>query len=84
VKNNASDQDMLLAAIAAVDEKVDKLADSVRGVVTAFEAVSGAVKTIEMAGKIAKPLLWLAGIAAAIGTAWAHLHEWITAHIFHR
>lgn len=75
--------DMLLDAIGAVDAKVDALAASVQGVVKAFEAFSGAMQTVETAGKIAKPLLWLISIAALCLSGWQHVSSWFSMH-FHK
>jgi hypothetical protein len=78
-----SHHDMLLDAIGAVDAKVDALASSVQGVVKAFEAFSGAMKTVETAGKIAKPLLWIISLTAFFLSSWHYVTDWFTAH-FHR
>ena len=78
-----SPHEMLLDAIGAVDAKVDALATSVQGVVAAFEAFSGAMKTVETAGKIAKPLLWIMSVSALFLSAWHYLSDWLGTH-FHR
>jgi hypothetical protein len=80
---DGSQHDMLLDAIGAVDAKVDALATSVQGVVAAFEAFSGAMKTVETAGKIAKPLLWIMSFSALLLSGWHYISDWFSVH-FHR
>jgi hypothetical protein len=67
----------LFHAISAVDAKVDKVADSVKGVVDAFEALSGAFRVLEAIGKIAKPVIWIAGVFSGIALA----YHWFLDHV---
>jgi hypothetical protein len=71
------DHIQLLNAVSALDIKVDKLAESVKGVVSAFDTVSDAFKVLEAIGKIAKPLLWI--VSACTGLVVAY--HWLIDHI---
>jgi len=53
--------------LIAVESKVDCLTTSTDGVVKAFDAAQGAFTVLETISKLVKPLLWIAGLAAAIG-----------------
>jgi hypothetical protein len=53
--------------LIAVENKVDCLTNSTDGVVKAFDAAQGAFTVLETISKLVKPLLWIAGLAAAIG-----------------
>ena len=59
--------------LIAVESKVDVLNHSTNGVVKAFEAAQGAFTVLETLSRLAKPLLWLGGLAAAFVTFWDHL-----------
>ena len=59
--------------LVAVERKVDGIADSTKDVVKAFEAAQGAFTVLEWLAKAAKPILWLAGVVAALVTFWDHL-----------
>lgn len=52
--------------LVAVEAKVDALSDSTRDVTTAFMAAQGAFKVLETLSKLAKPLLWIGGLVAAV------------------
>lgn len=54
--------------LCKVESKVDKLQKDTEDVVEAFHAAQGAFKVLEFIAKIAKPLLWIAGLSAAIAT----------------
>jgi len=53
--------------LIAVETKVDALNESTKDVVIAFNAAQGAFTVLETISKLAKPILWIAGIVAAIG-----------------
>lgn len=55
-----------------VESKVDKLDQKTDAVVNAFEAATGAFAVLEFLGKLAKPLLWIAGVATAAVAAFEH------------
>ena len=52
--------------LVAVEAKVDNLTTSTKDVTEAFAAAQGAFKVLETLSKLAKPLLWIAGLVAAI------------------
>lgn len=51
--------------LCKVEDKVDKLTKDTEDVVSAFRAASGAFMVLEWLAKLAKPLLWIGGCAAA-------------------
>ena len=56
--------------LVAVEGKVDALTENTKDVTAAFAAAQGAFKVLETLGKLAKPLLWLGGLLAAVVTFW--------------
>jgi hypothetical protein len=54
--------------LCKVEAKVDKVAKDTEGMVSAFNAASGAFTVLEWLAKVAKPLLWIGGCAAALIT----------------
>lgn len=54
--------------LCKVEAKVDKVAQDTEGMVAAFNAASGAFTVLEWLAKVAKPLLWIGGCAAALIT----------------
>lgn len=56
--------------LLAVEAKVDSIDQNTKDVVVAFTAAAGAFKVLELLGKLAKPILWLAGLFVAAGTLW--------------
>ena len=54
--------------LIAVESKVDKVAADTEGMVSAFNAASGAFTVLEWIAKIAKPLLWIVATVAAFVT----------------
>lgn len=52
--------------LCQVEQKVDKLQKDTEDVVEAFHAAQGAFKVLEFLAKVAKPILWLIGISAAL------------------
>ncbi len=51
------------------------------GVVAAFKAAEGAFKVLEIIGKLAKPLLWIGGVATVI-LNWGHsMKNWISSFL---
>ena len=61
--------------LIAVEQKVDDIDNNTKGLVAAFNAAQGAFTVLEFLGKLAKPLLWLAGAIALIGTVWQGLFK---------
>ena len=56
--------------LVAVEGKVDLLTENTKDVTAAFAAARGAFVVLETLGKLAKPLLWLGGLLAAVVTFW--------------
>lgn len=56
--------------LVQVEQKVDHLDQKTGQVVTAFAAAQGAFLVLDFIGKLAKPLLWLMGVGAAIVVLW--------------
>jgi hypothetical protein len=54
--------------LCKVEAKVDKVSKDTEGMVSAFNAASGAFTVLEWIAKIAKPVLWIAGVVAATVT----------------
>jgi len=52
--------------LCKVEDKVDKVAKDTEGMVAAFNAASGAFIVLEWIAKIAKPVLWIIGVSAAL------------------
>lgn len=52
--------------LVAVETKVDTINNNTNGVVAAFAAAQGAFTVLETISKLVKPLLWIAGVVAAI------------------
>lgn len=59
--------------LIAVESKVDALTESTKDVTAAFNAAQGAFKVLETLSRLAKPLLWLLGLAAAATAFWSSL-----------
>jgi hypothetical protein len=58
--------------LVAVEGKVDVIATDTAAVVKAFDAAQGAFAALETLGKLAKPLLFIGGLVAAVATFWDH------------
>jgi hypothetical protein len=56
--------------LVAVEAKVDSLDKNTQTVVAAFDAARGAFVALEFLAKVAKPLLWILGLGAALVTVW--------------
>lgn len=56
--------------LIAVEAKVDSIEKNTKDVVDAFEAAKGAFAVLELLGKLAKPMLWIAGLITAVGVFW--------------
>ena len=53
-----------------VERKVDKVEKNTEDVVRAFNAAAGAFTVLEWLGKLAKPLLMVGAVIAAVGVAY--------------
>lgn len=63
----------ILDRLVAVERKVDDVHTETRTMVAAFHAVDGAFTVLGWIAKVAKPLLWVAGLITAIGVLYAQL-----------
>ena len=54
--------------LCKVEAKVDKVAEDTQGMVSAFNAASGAFTVLEWIAKVAKPVLWVVATVAAFVT----------------
>lgn len=55
-----------------VEAKVDRVEQNTAGIVKAFDAASGAFTVLEWLSKLAKPILWIAALGAAIVASIEH------------
>ena len=56
----------LFERLVEVEAKVDKLSTDTGGIIQAFQDAQGAFHVLELLAKIAKPILFIAGVATAI------------------
>lgn len=56
--------------LVQVEQKVDHLDEKTGQVVKAFAAAQGAFLVLDFIGKLARPLLWLIAVGAAIAVLW--------------
>lgn len=60
----------IYARLMLVEEKVDRIDQNTQGVVTAFQAASGAFLVLETLGKLAKPIIYVGAVCAASAIYW--------------
>ncbi len=56
--------------LVSVEDKVDRIDENTKEVTAAFTAAKGAFMVLELIGKIAKPILWIAGVCSTIALLW--------------
>lgn len=61
--------------LVAVEKKVDDLDGKTDAVVKAFDAAASAFLVLEWIGKLAKPILWVIGLGAALVTIVEKWHK---------
>ena len=59
--------------LVAVEQKVDTISSDTKDVVTAFNSAKGAFLVFEWIGKLAKPILWIIGVATIVIAAYERL-----------
>jgi len=59
--------------VVRLEEKVDRIDSNTAGMVAAFQAAQGAFAVLDWIAKVAKPILWIAGLGTAIAVAWEQL-----------
>jgi len=67
--NEISHQDIYERQLK-IEKKVDCIEANTQEVVTAFKAAKGAFVVLDAIGKVAKPILWIVGVAGAIAILW--------------
>lgn len=60
----------IYSRLILVEQKVDRIEKNTEGVVAAFQAASGAFLVLETLGKLAKPILYVGAVCAAITIYW--------------
>jgi hypothetical protein len=60
----------IYARLILVEQKVDRIDKNTEGVVTAFQAASGAFLVLETLGKLAKPIMYISGLCVAVTIYW--------------
>jgi hypothetical protein len=58
--------------LVAVESKVDCINQNTKDVVDAFNAARGAFAVLEFLAKVAKPILWISGLVAAVTAFWSN------------
>lgn len=58
--------------LCAVEQKVDHIDENTRGMVAAFKAAEGAFTVLNWLAQLAKPILWIIGVAAVVWGAVEH------------
>jgi hypothetical protein len=56
--------------LLVVEGKIDNVEKNTSDVVKAFNAAAGAFLVLEWLAKLAKPILWIAGLGTALVAAW--------------
>jgi hypothetical protein len=56
--------------LCTVEGKVDRIDKNTKDIVEAFAAVQGAFVVLGWIAKVAKPILWIASVLAAISLIW--------------
>jgi hypothetical protein len=56
--------------LCKVEAKVDKVATDTEGMVEAFNAAQGAFTVLEWLAKVAKPIIFIGSIVAAVAAMW--------------
>jgi hypothetical protein len=60
------------AALARIDARTGEMRD----VLDAFSNLQGAFRVLEAAGKLARPVAWIAGTVTALAAAWQGVKTW--------
>lgn len=63
----------ILDRLVAVERKVDDVHTETRIMVNAFKAVDGAFTVLGWIAKVAKPILWIGGLATALGVLYTNI-----------
>ena len=63
----------ILDRLVAVEHKVDDVHTETRIMVNAFKAVDGAFTVLGWIAKVAKPILWIGGLATVLGVLYTNI-----------
>lgn len=61
--------------LCEVEQKVDEIDENTKGLVAAFKAAEGAFTVLNWLAQIAKPVLWVVGVAAVVYGAVEHFFK---------
>lgn len=56
--------------LVKVESKVNRIDENTAGMVSAFKAAEGAFTVLDWLAKLAKPILYVGGVIAAVGVVW--------------
>lgn len=52
--------------LCQLEEKVDEIDENTKGLVVAFKAAEGAFTVLNWMAQVAKPVIWVVGVAAVV------------------
>ena len=61
--------------LCQLEEKVDEIDENTKGLVVAFKAAEGAFTVLNWLAQVAKPVIWVVGVAAIIYGAVEHFFK---------
>ena len=61
--------------LCKVEEKVDEIDENTKGLVVAFKAAEGAFTVLNWMAQVAKPVIWVVGVAAIVYGAVEHFFK---------
>jgi hypothetical protein len=69
--------DQLVSDVSKLSAEILELKKDTSDIVEAFKAVQGGLKVFEYLGRIAKPVLFFVGVAAAVSHFWDQFRFWL-------
>jgi hypothetical protein len=73
---DAQDFSALAERVGIVEERTKRIEDNTSDLIDAFRAAKGAFKTLEIIGKIARPLSWIGMLGGFAMYSWARIKGW--------
>lgn len=73
-----AEQAAIRSDIAAYKQSTDAVAENTKEMLAVFESWKGAMKVLEMIGKLAKPLVGIVGLLASFAAIWASIKSGVT------
>lgn len=61
--------------LCEVEQKVDEIDENTKGLVAAFKAAEGAFTVLNWMAQVAKPVIWVVGVAAIVYGAVEHFFK---------